>query len=234
MLILSLMYERCFDVDEIFFFEPKAKKHLPFFSYTTKHRKQHFPSFRSSPFCTRSSFFPLFLFLPKQPLMPWRWLSYICLDKCLWMQMIWCNVMCKWLAKHVSEATLIAIISLKTIIPQLCIPLGTTLELLRLYFLAESALTFRCKLCIPLGTTLELLHLYFLAESALTFRCKLCIPLGTTLELLCLLVSALDGALSGFTFTSLGDFALIEVKKEITCDGPIKNLSPPLERKRVP
>jgi hypothetical protein len=27
--------------------------------------------------------------------------------------------------------------------------------------LAESALTFRCKLCIPLGTTLELLRLYF-------------------------------------------------------------------------
>jgi hypothetical protein len=38
---------RCFDVDEIFFFEPKAKKHLPFFSYAAKHRKQHFPSFRS-------------------------------------------------------------------------------------------------------------------------------------------------------------------------------------------
>jgi hypothetical protein len=39
------MYEKCFDVDEIFFFEPKAKKHLPFFSYATKHRKQHFPFF---------------------------------------------------------------------------------------------------------------------------------------------------------------------------------------------
>jgi hypothetical protein len=33
---------------------------------------------------------------------------------------------------------------------------------------------------------------------------------------------------------SLGDFALIELKKEITCAGPIKNLSPPSERKRVP
>ena len=129
------MYDKCFDVDEISFFEPKAKKHLPFFSYATKHRKQHFPSFRSSPFCTRSSFFPFFfLFLPKQPFMPWRWLSYICLDECLWMQMLWCNVMCKWMAKHVSEATFIAIIFLKTITPQLCIPLGTTLELLRLYF----------------------------------------------------------------------------------------------------
>jgi hypothetical protein len=39
--------------------------------------------------------------------------------------------------------------------------------------LAESALTFRCKLCIPLGTTLELLRLYFSALdgafSAFTF-----------------------------------------------------------------
>jgi hypothetical protein len=47
---------------------------------------------------------------------------------------------------------------------------------------AESAFIFRCKLCIPLGTTLELLRLLLSAESALTFRCKLCIPLGTTLE----------------------------------------------------
>jgi hypothetical protein len=37
---------------------------------------------------------------------------------------------------------------------------------------------------------------------------------------------ALDGAFSAFTFTTLGDFALIKLKKEITCDGPIKNLSP--------
>jgi hypothetical protein len=65
------MYEKCFDVDEIFFFEPKAKKHLPFFSYATKHRKQHFPFFRSSPswkttfslLCARSYFFPFFFFL---------------------------------------------------------------------------------------------------------------------------------------------------------------------------
>jgi hypothetical protein len=60
------------------------------------------------------------------------------------------------------------------------------------------------------------------------------IPLGTAFELLPCFFSALDGAFSVFTFTSLGDFALIELKKEITCDGPIKNLSPPLERKRVP
>jgi hypothetical protein len=111
------------------------------------------------------------------------------------------------MSKHISEVILIAIISLETTTPQLCIPLGTTVELLRLLLLAESALTFRCKLCIPLGTTLELLRLYFLA---------------------------LDGAFSAFTFTTLGGFALIELKKEITCDGPIKNLSPPSERKRVP
>src|SRR6187455_2900952 len=60
---------------------------------------------------------------------------------------------------------------------QLCIPLGTSLELLR-------PLLRRYKLCIPLGTTLELLRLLLSAESALTFRCELCIPLGTSLELL--------------------------------------------------
>jgi hypothetical protein len=54
------------------------------------------------------------------------------------------------------------------------------------------------------------------------------------LELLRLYFLALDGAFSAFTFTILGDFSLIELKKEITCDGPIKNLSPPSERKRVP
>src|SRR6187455_411423 len=65
---------------------------------------------------------------------------------------------------------------------KLCIPLGTSLELLRLLLSAKSALTFRCKLCIPLGTSLELLRLLLSAESALTFRCKLCIPLGMSLE----------------------------------------------------
>jgi hypothetical protein len=60
------------------------------------------------------------------------------------------------------------------------------------------------------------------------------VPLGTAFELLPCFFPALDGAFSVFTFTSLGDFALIELKKEITCDGPIKNLSPPSERKRVP
>jgi hypothetical protein len=49
--------------------------------------------------------------------------------------------------------------------------------------------------------------------------------------------SALDGACSDFTFyILLGDLALVELNKKgkITTDGPIKNLSPPLERKRVP
>jgi hypothetical protein len=49
----------------------------------------------------------------------------------------------------------------------------------------------------------------------LTFRCKLCIPLGTTFELLPVFFSfffALDGAFLAFTFTSLGDIALIELK----------------------
>jgi hypothetical protein len=49
--------------------------------------------------------------------------------------------------------------------------------------------------------------------------------------------SALDGACSDFTFyIILGDLALVELNKKgkITSYGPIKNLSPPLEMKRVP
>jgi hypothetical protein len=66
----------------------------------------------------------------------------------------------------------------------------------------------------------------------------LCIPLGTTFELLLVFfLFALDGAWSDFSFyIFLGDFALVELDKKgkITNYGPIKNLSPPLERKRVP
>jgi hypothetical protein len=53
---------------------------------------------------------------------------------------------------------------------KLCIPLGTTFELLHLLFRWY-------KFCIPLGTTFELLRLIFR-------RYKFCIPLGTTFELL--------------------------------------------------
>ena len=106
---------------------------------------------------------------------------------------------------------------------KLCIPLGTSLELLRL-------LLRRYKLCIPLGTSLEFLRL-------LLRRYKLCIPLGTSLELLLFFLfqflhSMVRSQLLHLHF--LGDFALIRLKKEITHDGPIKNLSPPSERKRVP
>jgi hypothetical protein len=66
----------------------------------------------------------------------------------------------------------------------------------------------------------------------------LCIPLGTTFELLPVFpFPALDGACSDFTFyIFLADFALVELDKKgkITNYGPIKNLSLPLERKRVP
>jgi hypothetical protein len=65
------------------------------------------------------------------------------------------------------------------------------------------------------------------------------IPLGTTFELLpgFFSFSALDGACSNFTFyILLGDFAIVKLnkKRKITSYGPIKNLSPPLERKRLP
>ena len=94
------------------FWAEGEKKHLPFFSYTSKHKKQ---LFRSSSFRTQRSTNDSFSFLPKQPLMLWWWLSYICLDECLWMQMLWCNMMCKWMSKHISEAIITAVISLETI-----------------------------------------------------------------------------------------------------------------------
>jgi hypothetical protein len=76
---------------------------------------------------------------------------------------------------------------------------------------AESTFIFRCK--PPLGASSPSI----LVESAFIFRCKLCIPLVTTFELLPVFFSflfALDGAFSAFTFTSLGDIALIEPKLE--------------------
>jgi hypothetical protein len=36
---------KCFGVDEINTFEPKAKKHLPFFAYTAKHKIASFSLF---------------------------------------------------------------------------------------------------------------------------------------------------------------------------------------------
>jgi hypothetical protein len=48
---------------------------------------------------------------------------------------------------------------------------------------------------------------------------------------------ALEGAFSAFTFTFSGGYLSYRIeirKRKITCCGPIKNLSPPLERKRVP
>ena len=86
--------------------------------------------------------------------------------------------------------------------------------------LAESALTFRCKLCIPLGTSLELLRL-------LLRRYKLCIPLGPSLELLRFYFSALDGALSAFTFTFFGGFCSYRTKKrKLHVMAPLKTFLP--------
>jgi hypothetical protein len=96
---------------------------------------------------------------------------------------------------------------------KLCIPLGTTLELLRLLLSAESAFIFRCKLCIPLGTTLELLRFLLSAESAFIFRCKLCIPLGTTLELLRLFLFGTRWCVLSFYIYIFGGFCSYRAKK---------------------
>jgi hypothetical protein len=68
----------------------------------------------------------------------------------------------------------------------------------------------------------------------------LCIPLGTTFELLPVFFffffSALEVHAQILHLHILGDFSLVELneKGKITNYGPIKNLSPPSERKRVP
>jgi hypothetical protein len=135
-----------------------------------------------------------------------------------------------------------------------CIPLGTSFELLRLLFRQN-------KFCIPLGTSFELLCLIFRRYLALhshrndfwveNLRCAplrttfcsfvvLCIPLGTTFELLpgffsFFLHSMVRAQMLHFTFFwGILLFVELNKKRKITSYGPIKNLSPPLERKRVP
>jgi hypothetical protein len=58
----------------------------------------------------------------------------------------------------------------------------------------------------------------------------LCIPLGTTFELLPVFsfLLALDGACSVFTFTFLGDFALVELNKKgkLHAMAPLKTFLP--------
>jgi hypothetical protein len=131
-----------------------------------------------------------------------------------------------------------------------CIPLGTTLELLRLLFR-------RYKFCIPLGTTLELLCLLFRRYLALhslrndfwaeNLRCAplgttfcsfivLCIPFVTTFELFPVFFFFLHSMVHAQILHSFWGFSLVELNKKdkITSYGPIKNLSLPSERKRVP
>jgi hypothetical protein len=63
----------------------------------------------------------------------------------------------------------------------------------------------------------------------------LCIPLGTTFELLPVFsfFPALDGACSVFTFTYLGDFALVELNKCRRFE-TVGSLGPTSECRRVP
>jgi hypothetical protein len=100
-----------------------------------------------------------------------RWASYSILVS-LMQYDVWCNairndVMIWWKNDEDAEDTHP---HAHTRTHKLCIPLGTTLELLHLLFRWY-------KFCIPLRTSFELLRLLFR-------RYKFCIPLGTTLELL--------------------------------------------------
>ena len=105
-----------------------------------------------------------------------------------------------------------------------CIPLGTSFELLRLLFRRYSRWLFALRLIFRRYLALHSLRNDFWAEN---LRCAplgtafcsfvmLCIPLGTTFELLPVFsfFPALDGAYSVFTFTYLGDFALVELNKK--------------------
>ena len=103
-----------------------------------------------------------------------------------------------------------------------CIPLGTSFELLRLLFRRYSRWLFTLCLIFRQYLALHSLRNDFWAEN---LRCAplgttfcsfvmLCIPLGTSFELLPVFyfLFALDGACSAFTFTFLGDIALVELK----------------------
>jgi hypothetical protein len=95
---------------------------------------------------------------------------------------------------------------------------------------AESAFIFRCK--PPLGASSP----FTSAESAFIFRCKLCIPLGASPCFLFFFLCTRWCVLSFYIYIFGRYYSYrIEIRKrKITCCGPIKNLSPPLERKRVP
>jgi hypothetical protein len=126
-----------------------------------------------------------------------------------------------------------------------CIPLGTSFELLRLLFRWYSCWLFALRLIFRRYLALHSLRNDFWAEN---LRCAplgttfcsfvvLCIPLGTTFELLPIFSFSLHSMVHAqiLHLHTLGDFALIKLNKKgkITNYGPIKNLSPPLERKMV-
>jgi hypothetical protein len=99
-------YMNCFDVDETSIFWAEGEKHLPFFSYTTKHK--------SASFCFRRSLVIRVEATVCTSMISWWW-SYECLNECIWMQwMMWCIVQMN-IHTHAYEAT-----------SRLCIPLGTT------------------------------------------------------------------------------------------------------------
>ena len=93
------------------YFEPKAKNTFPSFR-TQRSIKDCFFFLRKLCFfvqnikdyffflpklfffCTLQNIKEYFSFLPKQPLS-----NTDAMNECLWMQMLWCNVMCEWMSK---------------------------------------------------------------------------------------------------------------------------------------
>jgi hypothetical protein len=151
-------------------FEPSAKKHLPFFSCFVK-KKIHLLKERSLLVTRLMKLYFLKLTSCLSTCSFWwsifrRSAPYSILES-LMQYDVWCDVMRKDVDAEDTHP------HAHTGTHKLCIPLGTTFELLHLLFRW-------CKFCIPLGTSFELLRLLF-------WRYKFCIPLGTTFELLRLL-----------------------------------------------
>jgi hypothetical protein len=146
---------KCFGVDEVNIFEPKAKNTFPSFRTQRSIKLPLFPFFRSLLFKAEASVYVMTMMI-------------LCMSKWMFMNAnVWCNVSCKWMFKDTYKTTIKNSYSLRN-----NKFLSFIFWLHRLFF-GVSALTFRCKFCIPLGTSFELLRLLLLAVSRWLFALRL-------------------------------------------------------------
>jgi hypothetical protein len=143
--------------------------------------------------------------------------------------MSWCNVSCKWISECIFKTIIIAFIPLGT--TQIFLPFIFRLH--RLLF-GVSALTFRCK--PPLGAsspfTFGGISIYFSLQALHSLRNDFWASPCFLFFFLCTRWCVLSFYI--YIFGGYRSYRIEIRKRKITCCGPIKNLSPPLERKRVP